>query len=528
MAYGLLSYLTVQPSPQDYRGGNMLTEFQLTNFKAFAGPETIPIRPLTLIFGPNSSGKSSIFQCLLMLKQTIESSNTKTNLLIKGDLVDLGSYREFIHLHEIEKPFSVKIMIPAHLAMDRIPWDDVDWFETDIRDDIIYPLIKKYNVLGLSIDFQYDGSKKNTIVSRIELFAGDEPAYLLGYDEHPDDESFFTLSDVNIWHPKEPTDLADLIEHIDDYEDADIGKPNETQSLLSNEEELLKEDQIEEKITRDIRLNRFLPYFPGGLHRVVWNEVRQWDRFPEGIELLTPCTALGLEEALSRIIYIGPMREYPERYFSFSGNQTDYVGKSGKFVPDILISDPELLSRVNKWFDRDHLQVGYELKVFPLTDSAAQIHDLFALRLVDEAGVNVGLTDVGFGISQVLPVIIQTLISKGKTILIEQPEYHLHPRLQAELGDMFIEAALGESRNTFLIETHSEHLILRILRRIRETAEGTLPEGLRPIKPEDVAVVYVQPGDKGSRIISIPVNEEGYFDRPWPEGFFAERARELL
>jgi predicted ATPase len=137
-------------------------------------------------------------------------------------------------------------------------------------------------------------------------------------------------------------------------------------------------------------------------------------------------------------------------------------------------------------------------------------------------------TDVGFGLSQVLPVIVQSLISKKKNILIEQPEYHLHPRLQAELGDMFIEAALGERRNTFLIETHSEHLILRILRRIRETAEGTLPADLPPIKPDDVSVVYVQPGDAGSRIIPLPVNEEGEFTEPWPEGFFTERAKELF
>ncbi|MGH9425864.1 MAG: AAA family ATPase, partial [Terriglobia bacterium] len=74
----------------------MLREYQLTNFKAFAGPETIPIRPITLIYGPNSSGKSSILQSLLLLKQTLEEANIATPLLPKGKLVDLGDYREFI------------------------------------------------------------------------------------------------------------------------------------------------------------------------------------------------------------------------------------------------------------------------------------------------------------------------------------------------------------------------------------------------------------------------------------------------
>src|SRR5207244_11333114 len=89
----------------------MLREYQLTNFKAFAGPETIPIRPLTLIFGPNSSGKSSILQSLLLLKQTLEEANSSTPLLPKGKLVDLGDYHEFIHHHDVSKSFSFKAQI---------------------------------------------------------------------------------------------------------------------------------------------------------------------------------------------------------------------------------------------------------------------------------------------------------------------------------------------------------------------------------------------------------------------------------
>ena len=99
--------------------------------------------------------------------------------------------------------------------------------------------------------------------------------------------------------------------------------------------------------------------------------------------------------------------------------------------------------------------------------------------------------------------------------------------MQAELGDVFIESALGERKNTFLLETHSEHLILRILRRVRETTEGKLPEGRTPVRPEDVSVVYVQPGPKGAEVIQLPVTPDGDFSRPWPNGFFAERFQEL-
>ena len=84
----------------------------------------------------------------------------------------------------------------------------------------------------------------------------------------------------------------------------------------------------------------------------------------------------------------------------------------------------------------------------------------------------------------------------------------------------------GDRKNTFLLETHSEHLILRILRRIRETTEGN-NKGLPPIQPKDVSVLYLQPGSKGSEVIELPVTPDGDFDRPWPGGFFAERFQDL-
>jgi hypothetical protein len=146
------------------------------------------------------------------------------------------------------------------------------------------------------------------------------------------------------------------------------------------------------------------------------------------------------------------------------------------------------------------------------------------------------LEEVGYGISQVLPVLIHSFGTKSKLISIEQPEIHIHPALQAELGDVFIESALGENKNTFLLETHSEHLILRLLRRIRETAEGDMedwPEDLRKacpdgIRPEDVAVLYVEPGEEGARVIELPITPDGDFSRPWPGGFFGERSKELF
>ncbi len=135
--------------------------------------------------------------------------------------------------------------------------------------------------------------------------------------------------------------------------------------------------------------------------------------------------------------------------------------------------------------------------------------------------------DVGIGISQVLPVLVHAYADRGRIVAIEQPEIHLHPALQAELGDLFIESALGERKNTFLLETHSEHLILRVLRRVRETTERKLPEGATPVRPEDITVVFVEPTAKGSVVRHLPVTPDGDFGAPWPGGFFAERFQDL-
>ncbi len=171
----------------------------------------------------------------------------------------------------------------------------------------------------------------------------------------------------------------------------------------------------------------------------------------------------------------------------------------------------------------------YQVKLDKLQYEDTSPSNVFSLRLVDtDTGIDASLRDVGFGISQVLPIVVQSRLSEKKTLLIEQPEIHLHPAHQTELGDMFIRSALGEQKNTLLLETHSENLILRILGRIRETSDNELPEGFPPIRPEDVAILYVQPGENGAQVIEIPVTEDGDFAGPWPQGFFEESVKELF
>jgi len=161
--------------------------------------------------------------------------------------------------------------------------------------------------------------------------------------------------------------------------------------------------------------------------------------------------------------------------------------------------------------------------------NSSESETIHELALIDQrTNATVSHRDVGIGISQVLPILVMAYGSQGKILAMEQPEIHLHPALQSELADVFIESALGVRENTFILETHSEHLILRVMRRLRETYDGKLPAGMPPIKADDVAVLYVEPLPEGSVVREMSLNDRGELVKAWPGGFFEEGLREVI
>ena len=150
------------------------------------------------------------------------------------------------------------------------------------------------------------------------------------------------------------------------------------------------------------------------------------------------------------------------------------------------------------------------------------------LQLVASAtGLPVRTSDIGVGVSQILPVVVAALDPGRPGITaIEQPELHVHPRMQVELGDLFAQGVA--QGGVFLIETHSEHLMLRLLRRIEETHSGELSEGKPSLKPDQVSVVFVEQVGGEVRATPLRIDETGEFKDRWPHGFFHERADELF
>ncbi|OYV05970.1 MAG: hypothetical protein CFE26_08810 [Verrucomicrobiales bacterium VVV1] len=205
------------------------------------------------------------------------------------------------------------------------------------------------------------------------------------------------------------------------------------------------------------------------------------------------------------------------------GNEIDYAEDETEPFLKFLEQDSEMLEFVSTHLDESKASLNL---LQQSTDTSLKSRAAMLLRdLTSETLIS--FQDVGVGISQVIPVVANAISLRNSLIAIEQPEIHIHPALQAELGDVFIESALGENKNTFLLETHSEHLILRILRRIRETTRNKLPDGCHPVTLDDVAVLYVEPGKEGSIVHELRINEQGRFVDEWPSGFFEGRLEEL-
>ncbi len=137
--------------------------------------------------------------------------------------------------------------------------------------------------------------------------------------------------------------------------------------------------------------------------------------------------------------------------------------------------------------------------------------------------------DLGLGVGQVLPILIATSKYHNTTIAIEQPELHLHPKLQMELADEFVRS-YKKNNNEFIIETHSEHLLLRIMRRLRYTYDEKLSnDNPLSLTAKDICLLYVDKDRSNNiRLKELELSNRGVLLDPWPNGFFDEKYNEVF
>ena len=196
-----------------------------------------------------------------------------------------------------------------------------------------------------------------------------------------------------------------------------------------------------------------------------------------------------------------------------------------------LISNPELVDALNVWFSKENkFRSTYEVRVEEVKDKNP-INRIFnkkfkKLRFIDKKNnTDVTPRDMGLGISQILPILLTTLTTQSSKIYTEQPELHLHPAIQMEIMDEFIKS-YNLNKNTYIIESHSEHILLRIMKRMRQTADGTLQDKSLKLTPDDICLLYVDNNGQTTYIKELELDNDGTLLDPWPHGFFEEGYKE--
>ena len=547
----------------------MLHALELENFKAFGKRAHIPFAPITLIFGENSAGKSSILQSLYLLKQTWWSRDTVAPLLPRAEngIVDLGSFQEMLFDHDLKRTLSICIETAMNrsYAASQLPYRgktitiefhftcpsiqaEILLHEIGIYDRDSSKCIAKFHPLNTSEEHSEFwlrmGFDDETIIERLPSPSSLSAVECTWLTEEPE----FWVSEFEWCKENNEKIKMDFTERKSTYENRLLQRETDGESGTSREviQNLNAQDRreivffsdaleflssgydlksyiskrcVEERNTV-LELDGPLPVRPITIEKVSFIErshqlsyARSNETKVFHIAALVKEAVKALEQTLEELFPIRPFRSLPLRYYIPTGTDPWHVGSWGQFLPDLFFRRPNLVTETNEWLKS--LEIDYRLEIKPVgTDPG----DPFTLRLVDtrrEKPVNVALPDVGFGISQLLPFIVQSLVPGQQIISIEQPEVHVHPKLQADLGELLAECITRGKR--FIIETHSEHLILRLQRLVYE----------KKIKPEDVSVIYVSRGPEGAKAERLHLDEEGDFIDEWPNGFFLERLREL-
>lgn len=540
----------------------MLQQIQFKNYKAFENG-VIEFKPLTILLGANSVGKSSIIQLLLMLAQTANDKGTLSALQVNGSDVSCGSINNLFRLKDTSNPIILDFKLKedylkevveslfnkvygtlqvqylrlsklgsneiatlprgrhliAHISESKENFVEVcnllkeeyaQYTNNVDKSSIRSVLSKNNNVFDECLETY---TILNTIHSTISSHPGDFFCRItISYNAASKSKTnILYLNDLEVYFFDGPNKKNILCLHIQ--------KPL-SQAVLSVSSDIVDISKLnlelsrkKKQIVNNVRSNIF-SYFKESLDLDYFLSVSK-----QSVSLTLDCVIkilssviYSIEQDINRdkINYVGPLRAYPQRYYLLDRTRhtTSLDTSNGNEVATIIKNNDALKRMINDWLAHFKIQIDIQT-----------LDDLIHKLKIKYGKLHLDITDVGFGISQVLPVIAQGFFSQNETMtIIEQPEVHLHPKMQADLADLFIDIALPQDKNkerthqkTLLIETHSEYILRRIRRRI---AEGV-------IKNNDVGIYYIVRSNDNlntSIIKRIDISKTGAFE--WPEEFY--------
>lgn len=442
----------------------MIRKLSAHNFKSWKQTGEVRLAPITGLFGSNSSGKTSLLQLLLMLKQTTESSDRAQvlNLGDAGSLVELGTFPDVLFAHEKESNLSLQL----------------DW---DLPSTLKIP----------------DPERKGRI-----LFSGKTLGFEAEIEES--DSGRMSVKEINYRFAKQRFGTRKLAK----------GEGHYTLFPLKKQ--------------------------PPGNFRFIRTPGRVWDLpkpikcygFPDQVKAYFQNAAflsdfeLAFDDLFARVFYLGPLREYPKRQYTWAGAQPADMGRRGERVVDALLASRERGERISRGKGRKSFTieefVAYWLKELKMIHSfsvepikeGSNLYQVWVQKSPTSARVLI--TDVGFGVSQILPVLtLCYYVPEGSTLLMEQPEIHLHPSVQAGLADVFIDA-VKTRKIQIILESHSEHLLKRLQRRIAE----------EQLSSEEAALYFCDMKAGFSTLRPLNLDIFGNITN-WPEGFFGDEFEEM-
>lgn len=445
----------------------MINQIRIERFKCWRETGNVPFGKITGFFGTNSSGKTALLQCILMLKQTVESTD-RSRVLHTGDertYVELGTVYDIVYGHAL--PSDLRIAIGWSRAS---PLRVVDPEGLSRRD------LFRANELRFDV----------TILCEADSLSVQEFSYSVQHGGKP-----YRFGMSRLANGKSAGESS--------YQ------------LIADEYEVRRQRGRAWPLPAPVKSYGFPD---------------QVNAYFQNAGFLSQLT-LAFEELFQGVYYLGPLREYPHRSYIWAGDRPQDVGRRGELAVHAILAARRQGEKIGR--GRGKPQQTLEERVAQWLQDLGMIHS-FALRQIAENrqeyevrvrrspdAAEVAITDVGFGVSQVLPVLVLCYYApQHSTIILEQPEIHLHPEVQAGLADVFIDA-IEHRKVQIIVESHSEHLLRRLQRRVAEDQ----------LRADDVALYFVESQAGEGRLRRLELDLFGNIAN-WPVDFFGDEMGDLV